>query len=104
MNKKTIITAIITLFTLAGQAKEKVQVWENPTIEYGTCNGDGYNYLAFDVTKVELKDAETVVYMTARSRPDSERDDYWFQFAGDIQLNVDARRLEELARLLDQFK
>ena len=92
MNKKTIITLLLAIVALTGWAKEKVQVWENPTIEYGTCNGDGYNYLAFDVTKVELKDVETVVYITARSRPDSERDDYWFQFAGDTYLKVGEQR------------
>ena len=92
MNKKTIISAMIALVTLAGQAKEKVQVWENPTIEYGTCNGDGYFNLALDVTKVELKSDETVVYITARQRPGSERDDYWFQFAGDTYLKVGNQR------------
>ena len=92
MNKKTIITALLAIITLAGQAKEKVQVWENPTIEYGTCNGDGYFNLALDVTKVELKAAETVVYITARQRPGSERDNYWFQFAGDTYLKVGEQR------------
>jgi hypothetical protein len=92
MNKKTIITALLAIITLAGQAKEKVQVWENPIIEYGTCNGDGYFNLALDVTKVELKSDETVVYITARQRPGSERDDYWFQFAGDTYLKVGEQR------------
>ena len=99
MTKKTILTYLLALIATAGQAEEKKQVWENPTTEFGTSYSDGYFYLAFDVTKVELKAEEAVVYITARSRPDSERVDYWFQFAGDIQLNVDARRLEELARL-----
>ena len=85
---KTIITALLALITWTGQAKEKSQVWENPTIEYGTCNGDGYFNLALDVTKVELKSDETVVYITARQRPGSERDNYWFQFAGDTYLKV----------------
>ena len=92
MNKKTIITALLAIITLATQAKEKVQVWEHPTIEYGTCNGDGYFNLALDVTKVELKAAETVVYITARQRPGSERDNYWFQFAGDTYLKVGNQR------------
>ena len=92
MNKQSIITALLAIVTLAGQAKEKEQVWEQPTIEYGTCNGDGYFNLALDVTKVELKEKETVVYITARQRPGSERDNYWFQFAGDTYLKVGDQR------------
>ena len=45
-------------------------VWEQPTIEYGTSNGDGFFNLALDVTRVELKDNETVVYITAQQRSD----------------------------------
>ena len=92
MNKKTIITLLLAIVALTGWAKEKVQVWENPTIEYGTCNGDGYFNLALDVTKVEMKDAETVVYITARQIPGSVRKDYWFQFAGDTYLKVGEQR------------
>jgi len=90
--KKTIITLLFAFVAMAGQAKEKAIVWENPTIEYGTCNGDGYFNLALDVTKVELKDAETVVYITARQIPGSVRKDYWFQFAGDTYLKVGEQR------------
>jgi thiol-disulfide isomerase/thioredoxin len=90
--KSTIMTILLALVAMAGQAKEKTIVWENPTIEYGTCNGDGYFNLALDVTKVELKAAETVVYITARQRPGSERDNYWFQFAGDTYLKVGNQR------------
>ena len=45
-------------------------VWEQPTIEYGTSNGDGFFNLALDVTRVELKADETVVYITAQQRSD----------------------------------
>jgi len=92
MNKKTIITLLLAIVTLTGWAKEKVQVWESPTIEYGTCNGDGYFNLALDVTKVELKDTETVMYITARQIPGTVRKDYWFQFAGDTYLKVGDQR------------
>jgi hypothetical protein len=68
MNKKALISIMLALFTMGGQAKEKTTVstsrqvvWEQPTIEYGNSNGDGYFNLALDVTKVELKDNETVV-------------------------------------------
>lgn len=70
MNKKTIITLLLVLVTLTGWAKEKAIVWEQPTIEYGNSNGDGFFNLALDVTKVELKETETVVYITAMQRSD----------------------------------
>ena len=52
---KTIITMLLVLITLAGQAKEKSQVWDNPTTEYGNAYGDGATSLSLDITKVELK-------------------------------------------------
>ncbi|MBQ9227173.1 MAG: TlpA family protein disulfide reductase [Fibrobacter sp.] len=90
MNKKLIITALFALITWAVQAKEKVIVWEQPTTEYGTSYGDGYFNLALDVTKVELKADETVVYITAHQR--SDYPDFSFQFAGDTYLKVGDRR------------
>ena len=92
MKKLLLSAALLALIALAGQAKEKLQVWEQPAIEYGTSNGDGYFNLALDVTKVELKATETVVYITARQCPGSERNDYWFQFAGDTYLKVGNER------------
>ena len=90
MNKKTIIIALFALIAMAGQAKEKTIVWELPTTEYGNSYGDGFFYLALDVTKVELKDNETVVYITAQERSDDP--DYSFQFAGDTYLKVGEQR------------
>lgn len=90
MNKKTIITALLTLVMMAGQAKEKDVVWNQPTTEYGTSYGDGFFYLALDVTKVELKADETVVYVTAQQRSDDP--DYSFLFAGDTYLKVGDQR------------
>ena len=90
MNKKTIITALLALVTMSGWAKSKDIVWEQPTIEYGNSNGDGFFNLSLDVTKVELKADETVVYITAMQR--SDYPDYWFQFAGDTYLKVGNQR------------
>ena len=56
MNKKIIITILLAIVAIAGQAKKKAVVWEKPTIEYGTSYGDGFFNLALDVTKVELKE------------------------------------------------
>lgn len=81
---------MLVLVAMTGQTKDVV--WEQPTIEYGTSNGDGFFNLALDVTKVELKDNETVVYITAFQRGDSEKFDYWFQFVGDTYLKVGEQR------------
>ena len=88
---KRIILAIVLVFIgMTGQAKEKMTVWENPSTEYGTSYGDGFFYLALDVTKVELKANETVVYITAQQRSDDP--DCWFRFAGDTYLKVGEKR------------
>ncbi len=87
---KTIITILLALVALTGWAKAKQVVWEQPTIAYGTSNGDGYFNLSLDVTKVELKDNETVVYITVQQR--SDYPDFWFQFAGDTYLKVGEQR------------
>ena len=87
--KKLLLSAVmLALVAMTGQAKEVV--WEQPAIEYGTCNGDGYVNLSLNVTKVELKDNETVVYITARLRSDSP--DFWFRFAEDTYLKVGEQR------------
>lgn len=90
MNKKTILSILLVLMAMAGQAKEKTMVWEQPATEYGTSYGDGFFYLALDVTKVELKTDETVVYITARQR--SDYPEYSFQFVGDTYLKADGKR------------
>ena len=88
---KRIILAIMLVFiVMTGQAKEKMTVWENPSTEYGTSYGDGFFYLALDVTKVELKANETVVYITAQQRSDDS--DCWFRFAGDTYLKIGDQR------------
>ena len=79
---------MLAFVAMTGQAKDVV--WDQPTIEYGTSNGDGFFNLALDVTKVELKDNETVVYITAYQR--SDYPDFWFQFAGDTYLKIGEQR------------
>ncbi len=87
MNYK-ILTLLLAVIALTGQAK--TIVWEQPTTEFGNSYGDGYFNLALDVTKVELKDNETVVYITASER--SDYPDFSFQFAGDTYLKVGETR------------
>ena len=81
---------MIALVALAGQAKVKTTVWEQPTTEFSNSYGDGFFHLALDVTKVELKTDETVVYITAHQR--SDYPDYSFLFAGDTYLKVGEQR------------
>ena len=88
MKKLLLSTMMLAFIVMTGQAKDVV--WEQPTIEYGTSNGDGFFNLALIVTKVELKDNETVVYITVQQR--SDYPDYWFQFAGDTYLKVGEQR------------
>ena len=88
MKKLLLSTVMLAFIAMTGQAKDVV--WEQPTIEYGNSNGDGFFNLALDVKKVELKDNETVVYITAQQR--SDYPEYSFQFAGDTYLKVGEQR------------
>ena len=100
MNKSTILTILLALIAMAGQAKDVV--WEQPTTEFGTSYGDGYFYLALDVTRVELKTDETVVYITARQR--SDYPEYSFQFVGDTYLKAGERlRVGEQSSGMQRF-
>ena len=86
--KQTLIACL--LFIAAGAAQGKQIVWEQPTTEFSTSYGDGFFNLALDITKVELKENETLVYMTVSQR--SDYDDYWFQFASTSYLKADGKQ------------
>lgn len=90
MNKKTIAILLFAFITLTGWAKEKTMVWEQPTTEYGTSYGDGFFNTALDITKVELKETETLVYMTISLR--SDYPDFRFQFVSDTYLKAADKR------------
>ena len=90
MRKLLLLTTLFAVVTLTGQAKGKEIVWEQPTTEFGTSYGDGFFNLSLDVTKVELKADETVVYITVMQR--SDYDGYWFRFANDTYLKVGDKR------------
>lgn len=87
--KTKILAMLFALVALAGQAKEKTIVWEQPTIEYNNYCGDGTSSLNLDVTKVELKAAETLVYITMKR---SLYPEYWFKFVSDTYLKVGDKR------------
>lgn len=86
--KQTLIACL--LFIAAGAAQGKQIVWEQPTTEFSTSYGDGFFNLALDITKVELKKNETLVYVTVSQR--SDYDNFWFQFASGSYLKADGKQ------------
>ncbi len=87
---RIVIIALLALVTAAGTAQGKQIVWEQPTTEFSTSYGDGFFNLALDITRVELKENETLVYMTVSQRSDYDR--YWFQFASGSYLKADGKQ------------
>lgn len=69
MNKKTFITLLYVLIAMAIQAQKPI-VWEKPTAYMGQYNSE------FNITKVELKQTETVLHITANYPPNQ-----WIRFA-----------------------
>lgn len=69
MNKKTFITLLYVLIAMAIQAQKPI-VWEKPTAYMGQYNSE------FNITKVELKQTETVLHITANYAPNQ-----WIRFA-----------------------
>lgn len=67
---RSMIFLFCAFVAMTATAKEKTVVWHQPATAYGNCYGDGFFNLVLDVTKVELKDTETVVYITAQQRSD----------------------------------
>ena len=62
MNKKTFITLLYVLIAMAIQAQKPI-VWEKPSAFMGQYNSE------FKITKVELKQTETVLHITATYAP-----------------------------------
>lgn len=69
MNKKTFITLLYVLIAMAIQAQKQI-VWEKPSAFMGQYNSE------FKITKVELKQTETVLHITANYAPNQ-----WIRFA-----------------------
>jgi len=67
MRFKAIITLLLALVALTGQAKDII--WENPSAFMGSYNSD------FKINKVELKQTETVLHITANYLPHN-----WIRF------------------------
>ena len=69
MNKQTLFTILLSLATMTGLA-QKIVVWENPSAFIGESSAE------FKVTKVELKQTETILHFHAQFFPH-----YWIKFA-----------------------
>ena len=69
MNRQTILIIFLALVAMAGQAQNQV-VWEKPSAFMGASNA------SLDITKVELKQTETVLHLIVIFRPGS-----WIRFA-----------------------
>ena len=69
MNKQTIISALLALVAMTATAQKEI-VWQNPTAFIGESSAE------FKVTKVELKQTETVLHFRATFFPH-----YWIRFA-----------------------
>ena len=67
--KRTIFTLVLAVAALMAMAQKPV-VWENPSAFMGNSNAE------FEITKVELKQTETVLHINANYRPGS-----WIRFA-----------------------
>lgn len=87
--KKLFITAFIALSCLISAPAHKTIVWDKPATEYGTDYGDGYFRPAIDVTRVELKDSGTTVFVTIQLRSDSSSK---FKFAKGTYLLANGER------------
>ena len=88
--KRFLIATLSALLCFISIGAQKTTVWNNPTTEFGTEYGDGFFYTAIDVTKVELKDTETNVFVTLRLRSDYPQ--YLFLFTKNTYLLANGER------------
>ena len=91
--KRTILTFVLVVAAMMAMGQTKV-VWEKPTTEFRSHNGNRTGRLFLDVTRVELMDMETLVYITVMQTPIP---DYWFRFASDTYLKVGNNRYTVLS-------
>ncbi|MBQ0023707.1 MAG: TlpA family protein disulfide reductase [Prevotellaceae bacterium] len=77
--KRTTLTLLMVLCVVCGWAQKNDVVWETPS---ALCNL-GSSSAEFSVTKVELKDDETVMHVHAEFIPH-----YWIKFASDSFLRT----------------
>lgn len=69
MNKRLFLAFIAIISLMSCLAVNRTVVWNEPAIDFGNCNGNGENTTAMNITRVELNDSATTVYMTVQKHP-----------------------------------
>ena len=83
MKKETIITALLALVALTGQAKEKTIVWEHPATAENAWIDSEFGIL-LEITRVEFGKDETRVMMHMAENPS-----LWVKFVSETYLMAD---------------
>ena len=79
MNKQTIITILLVLVAMAGQAKKTI-VWENPSVAYSA-------FPYFEIQKVEMTKEKTAMYVRMALFPG-----YGFRISKDSYLQTNGKQ------------
>lgn len=66
MNRRFLAALIAVLSLMTCFAGNNAVVWTEPSMDFGTDNGDGENNLALDLNEVEFSDSATILYLTVR--------------------------------------
>lgn len=66
MNRRFLAALIAVLSLMTCLAENNVVVWTEPSMDFGTDNGDGENNLALDLNEVKFSDSATTLYLTVR--------------------------------------
>ena len=83
--KQEIITIMLALICLVGQAQVKNIVWEQPCTEENSMI-EGYFSTLLEITRVEFAKDETRVFMHVANQPDN-----WVKFAASTHLVADGK-------------
>ncbi|MBR3455771.1 MAG: thioredoxin family protein [Bacteroidaceae bacterium] len=84
--KKTIITTLLTIIWMTGQAQPKTVVWEHPATEENT-EIEGFFSTLLEINRVEFDKDETRVMMHVALRPLK-----WVRFVSETYLKADGKR------------
>ncbi|MBQ9525323.1 MAG: TlpA family protein disulfide reductase [Bacteroidaceae bacterium] len=84
--KKTLIIALLALVAVAGKAKEKIVVWEQPSTEVNTLI-EGYFRPLLEITRVEFDEDETRVMIHIASRPEN-----WVRISSQSYLRAEGKK------------
>jgi thiol-disulfide isomerase/thioredoxin len=83
---KPLTAALLALVSVAGWAKEKTVVWNQPSTEVNT-EIEGFFHTLLEITRVELAKDETRVFMHVASRPEN-----WVRFSAGSYLRADGKQ------------